>query len=171
MVTLTWAVFVVDELGPSDALLMPPTVDVELRKGSTVPLKCCFLFTGSGEIQAVSFAVGGYRVTACGWGGSIPPCLAGPETDVLPVVLLLADVEEGLFLPGRKPSHLLGPVFSELWTSDSPTPHLQLHSTGGGLMSAAWCWDRLLTDRPPAMATRHCWRGSQTSLALLSRSC
>lgn len=95
------------------------------------------------RFRQLSFAVGSYRVNACGWVGLIPPCLAGPQSDVLPVVLLLADVEEGLLLAGGKPCHLLGPVFSDPWTSDPPTPHLQLRGTRGGLMSAARCWDRL----------------------------
>ncbi|XP_062470085.1 C-type lectin domain family 4 member A isoform X2 [Pezoporus occidentalis] len=36
------------------------------------------------------------------------------------------------FWLGRQPYHLFGPVFSELWTRDPPTPLFQLHSIPGG---------------------------------------
>lgn len=74
------------------------------------------------------------------------------------------------FCLGRQPYHLFGPVFSEPWTRDPLTPHLQLHSIPGGPDVSCSGLGQTV-DKPQAvMATRRCSGGSRASLALLARS-
>lgn len=86
-----------------------------------------------------------YYVNACSRMESTPSCLSS-QCDVLPVVFLLSDMEDCLFLE-RQPYHLFGLVFSELWNRAPPTPLFQLHSIPGGpYVSCSGLGQALLTN-------------------------
>ena len=102
---------------------------------------------------------------------SIPPCLACPQCDVLPVVFLLSDMEDCLFMTGKAAMPLVWVSFLRAvgQGSTNSTPSAPQHLRGPDV-SCSMLGQTLLTNHRPAMATGHCLGGSQTSLALLARS-
>lgn len=75
-------------------------------------------------------------VNACGWVESTPSCLVCPQCDVLPMVLLLSDMEDCLLLAGKATIPLVWASFLRAVDQGSTNPPPPFNFTAP---EGVWC--------------------------------